>query len=59
MASSEMNPQKAEQYAVEAQLTQMEGYTNLSLIKEEDFTKHGIGHMQGAKNASKRVYGQQ
>lgn len=36
----------------------MEGYTNLSLIKEEDFTKHGIGHMHGAKNSTKRVYGQ-
>ena len=33
----------------------MEGYTNLSLIKEEDFTKHGVGHLH-AKNASKRVY---
>jgi len=33
----------------------MEGYTNLSLIKEEDFNKHGVGHLH-AKNASKRVY---
>ena len=34
----------------------MEGYTNLSLIKEEDFNKHGVGHLHGP-NASKRVYG--
>lgn len=33
----------------------MEGYTNLSLIKEEDFNKHGVGHLH-AKNATKRVY---
>lgn len=33
----------------------MEGYTNLSLIKEEDFNRHGVGHLH-AKNASKRVY---
>ena len=33
----------------------MEGYTNLSLIKEEDFNKLGVGHLQG-KNAIKRVY---
>ena len=41
MASSEMNPHKAEQFAVAALpddgMTHMEGYTNLSLIKEEDF----------------------
>ena len=36
-------------------MTHMEGYTNLSLIKEEDFNKHGVGHLH-AKNASKRVY---
>lgn len=46
MASVEMNHQKAEQYTVaENNVTTMEGYTNLSLIKEEDFTKHGIGHL--------------
>ena len=33
----------------------MEGYTNLSLIKEEDFNKHGVGHLN-QKNSSKRVY---
>ena len=33
----------------------MEGYTNLSLIKEEDFNKLGVGHLH-AKNSSKRVY---
>ena len=37
----------------------MEGYTNLSLIKEEDFQKVGMGHLQGAKNSSRRVYVQQ
>ena len=39
----------------EQPMTQMEGYTNLSLIKEEDFNKHGVGHLH-AKNSSKRVY---
>jgi len=39
----------------DAPIAHMEGYTNLSLIKEEDFNKHGVGHLH-AKNASKRVY---
>ena len=36
----------------------MEGYTNLALIKEEDFNMHGVGHFSGA-NASKRIYNAQ
>ena len=48
MASIEMNHQKVEQFtAAGDNVTTMEGYTNLSLIKEEDFTKHDIGHLQG------------
>ena len=57
MASIEMNHQKAEQFtAAGDNVTTMEGYTNLSLIKEEDFTKHGVGHLQGHKNSTKRIY---
>ena len=53
---SELNNRAAQKYVTgEQPLTQMEGYTNLSLIKEEDFNKHGVGHLH-AKNASKRVY---
>ncbi len=53
---SEIDNRNAEKFvAGEQPLTQMEGYTNLSLIKEEDFNKHGVGHLH-AKNASKRVY---
>ena len=47
---------KASHYQPEQPLTQMEGYTNLSLIKEEDFNRHGVGHFQGP-NTSKRIYG--
>ena len=64
MATSEMNPQMHETYSTNQPEEQnapvtMEGYTNLSLIKEEDFQKVGMGHMQAAKNSSRRVYVQQ
>ena len=36
-------------------MNQLDGYTNLFLIKEEEFTKRGVGHLH-AKNATKRVY---
>ena len=53
---SEIDNRAAKEFtAGEQPLTQMEGYTNLSLIKEEDFNKHGVGHLH-AKNSSKRVY---
>lgn len=52
----EIVQREAEKYVPSEQpMTHMEGYTNLSLIKEEDFSKHGVGHLH-AKNASKRVY---
>ena len=52
----DLNNRPAQKYVPgEQPLTQMEGYTNLSLIKEEDFNKHGVGHLH-AKNSSKRVY---
>ena len=53
---SELNNRAAQKFVSgEPPMTQMEGYTNLSLIKEEDFNKHGVGHLH-AKNSSKRVY---
>ena len=56
MNNTEIDPRNASHYQADMPLTQMEGYTNLSLIKEEDFNKHGVGHLNGP-NASKRVYG--
>ena len=57
MAPAEINPEQAEQYTAAGDNVQtMEGYTNLSLIKEEDFTKHGMGHLKGARNSIKRIY---
>ena len=56
ITQNELSPGSLEKFVPDEQpLTQMEGYTNLSLIKEEDFNKHGVGHLN-AKNASKRVY---
>ena len=53
---SEIEIKAADKFSPHEQpLTQLEGYTNLSLIKEEDFNKLGVGHLQG-KNAIKRVY---
>ena len=59
MDSSEINREAGESFRMPQpgeETTHMEGYTNLSLIKEEDFKKVGMGHMQQAKNSSRRVY---
>lgn len=55
MNKGDIDPTNAKEYNAEVGLTQMEGYTNLALIKEEDFNLHGVGHFSGA-NASKRIY---